>query len=106
MACHSPFLVQPPPHLLWRQLVVQTQEIEEITRTPPGIAIPMLVAPAKDLETWSHITALMVFFERARANPTTIECNVTTDYRFDILSLAPRLDTRIAFKAYHVNRLP
>jgi hypothetical protein len=46
-------------------VVIQAQEIEEIARTPPGIAIPMGITSAEHLKAWPHITPIMVFLERA-----------------------------------------
>src|SRR5260370_13134786 len=46
----------PPPRLLRRELVVQAQEIKQITRTPPGIAIPMRVTAPEDLRAGTQMT--------------------------------------------------
>ena len=53
--------------------MIQTQEIEEIATTRPGIAVPALVTVWKHLEAWTYITAMMMLFERARADPLTIQ---------------------------------
>jgi hypothetical protein len=63
MACQlqKTSLLYQSPGFLWHQVIIQAQEIKEITRTPPRVAIPMLVTSAKDLKAWSHITSIMVF---------------------------------------------
>src|SRR5438132_10381010 len=75
MACHwlPSFLLDAPPHRLWRQLVVQTQKTEEVSRSLPRITIPVLILPSKDLEAGTDIPAMMMRFERAGANPLLIQ---------------------------------
>jgi hypothetical protein len=106
--CHLPFpsLLNQFPRFVWSKTVIETQEIEEITRTPPGVTIPMLVASTEHLKAWSHITAVVVVFERTRADPSTIKCHIATDHRSDILCLAPLPDTCTAFMACHRNQHP
>src|SRR5689334_5862195 len=82
-------LLQPPPSLLWRDVVIQAEEVEEITRTPPGIAVPMRVTSPEHLKAWTHITPMMMLLERTRPNPTTIQHHIATDHHQDILRAAP-----------------
>jgi hypothetical protein len=49
----------------------------------------MRVTAAEDLKAWSHITSVMVFFERTRADLSSIECHVAADHSLDILRPAP-----------------
>src|SRR2546429_114346 len=78
------------PGLLRRDLVVQTQEIEQITRTPPRIAVPMRVIAPKDLEARAHISSIMMLLEWARPDPPTIQHHIPTNHPHSILRAAPR----------------
>src|SRR5437879_8986499 len=91
MTCHEfpSFLLDAPPHRLWSHLVVQTEKAEEVSSPVPRITIPVLILPSKDLEAGTDIPAMMMRFERARANPLLIQSHITTNDREDVLCLTP-----------------
>ncbi len=66
-----PFL-QPHPGLLWRDLMIQAEEVEEITGTPPGIAVPVRIVAVEDLEARSQVASIVMLFERTGADAATI----------------------------------
>jgi hypothetical protein len=49
---------------LRREVVIQTQEIAEITGTAPGVAVPVI---AESLEAGAVITVIVILFELAEA---------------------------------------
>ncbi len=86
-------LSQPHPYLLWRDLMIQVQEIKQITGTPPGITIPMRVNPAEDLEARTHIPPIMMRLERAAPHTPPIQGHVATNHHQDVLRPTPRPNT-------------
>ena len=64
------------PHLLRREVVIQAQEIAEITGAAPGVAVPVV---AEHLEAGTPITTRVMLFERAGADTATIARYVPTN---------------------------
>jgi len=84
------------PGLLWREVIIKTQEVENIACSFPGIAVPVLLLASKDLKAGTQITTVMMFFEGTGAHPSTIQSRVATKHLDDILSLAPGPNTPTA----------
>jgi len=56
----------------WRDLMIQAEEVEEITGSPPGIAVPVRIVAVEDLEARSQVASIVMLFERTGADAATI----------------------------------
>src|SRR5205823_1444214 len=77
------------PCLLWREVIIETQEVKHVASSLPGITIPVWIIASKDLKAGTHITPVMMLLEGTGANSSTIQSGVATEHRHDILSLTP-----------------
>ena len=79
--------------------MIQAQEIEQITNSLPGVAIPMRVTAVEHLEVGTLIT-LMMLLKRTGTHPTPIERYIVANHLDNILRLPLRLNAFIPRRVY------
>jgi hypothetical protein len=52
--------------------MIQTQEVKQIARTSPGVAVPMWVSTTKHLKAWTNISPEVMPWQRTPTNATPI----------------------------------